>query len=226
MNILLKELKRFSRENWWIYIIFIICLLVIWYTEKWNIIEVVLVFFFHFLGDLFMMMMWDYYGKKQFKKWAISQALWNIIFLIIWIYAIYKSNEWQYFLPTFAFIMWAVKTYFLQVREKDIRILNIYSVIILNSIIFFIYIYYWLFETYYSIIQFFGFTIWALWLIIQCSKKRYIYYVLGTFLITLGSFIWIYYNFVEWYILWTSISYFLLPLTVVVFYLKNFKKYL
>ena len=226
MNILLKELKKFSKENWWIYIIFVFCLIFIWYTDKWDIIEVIFVFFAHFLWDLFMMMMWDYYWKKQLKNWAISQAIWNIIFLLIWIYAIFKSQEWQYFLPTFAFIMWAVKTYFLQVRQKDIKILNIYSIFLLNTIIFIFYIYYGLFETYYSVIQFFGFTIWALWLIMQDSKKRYIYYVFGTFLIALGSFIWIYYNFLDWEILWTSISYFLLPLTVVIFYLKNLKKYL
>jgi len=226
MNILLKELKKFSKENWWIYVIFIFCLFVIWYTDKWDMVEVIFVFFAHFLWDLFMMMMWDYYWKKQLKNGAISQAIWNVIFLLIWVYAIYKSQEWQYFLPTFAFIIWAVKTYFLQVKQKNIKILNIYSIFLLNSIIFIFYIYYGLFETYYSVIQFFGFTIWALWLIMQDSKKRYIYYVFWTFLIALWSFIWIYYNFIDWKILWTSISYFLLPLTVVIFYLKNLKKYL
>ena len=226
MNILILEIKKFSKENWWIYIIFTICLITIWYTEKWSILEVVLVFCAHFLWDLFMMMMWEYYSKKKFKEWAISQALWNVVFLLIWIYAILKSSEWQYFLPTFAFIMWAVKTYFLQVKSKDIKFLNIYSVLIVNLAIFLIYIYFGLFNSYYSYIQFLGFTIWSSWLILQDSKNRYTYYVLGTFLIALGSFIWIYINFFKWIVLWTNISYFLLPLTVVIFYLKNLKKYL
>jgi hypothetical protein len=226
MDILILEIKKFSKENWWIYIIFTICLITIWYTEKWSILEVVLVFCAHFLWDLFMMMMWEYYSKKKFKEWAISQALWNIVFLLIWIYAIFKSSEWQYFLPTFAFIMWAVKTYFLQVKSKDIKFLNIYSVLILNLAILLIYIYFGLFDSYYSYIQFLGFTIWSSWLILQDSKNRYTYYVLGTFLIALGSFIWIYINFFKWIVLWTNVSYFLLPLTVVIFYLKNLKKYL
>ena len=226
MNILIKEIKKFSKENWWVYIIFFIALTIIFITEKWNIFEVILVFVCHFLGDLLMMMMWHYYSVKDYKKGAISQAIWNIIFLIIGLYAIFSSGEWQYFLPTFAFIMWAVKTYFLQVKSKDIKFLNVQSVIFLNIIILIIYIYFNLFDTFYSVIQFVGFCIWATGLIIQESKKRYIFYVLGTFLIAVGSVIWVYYNFLDWNIKWTSISYFLLPLTVVVFYLKNIKKYL
>lgn len=224
MKLLFQELKKFSKNNWWVYIIFLLCLLLIWYTEKGSIIEVTLVFFAHFLWDLFMMMMWDYYAKKHFKNWAISQALWNVIFWSIWIYAIFKSSEWQYFLSTIAFLMWAAKTYFLQVKSKDIKFLNVYSVLLVNFIIFLIYIYFNLFWELYSYIQFLWFTLWATWLIIQGSKKRYIYYVLWTSLIALGSFIWVYYNYLDWNILGTSISYFLLPLTVVIFYLKNLEK--
>lgn len=226
IDLLLKELKIFSKQNWWIYIIFFICLLIIWYTEKWSIIEVIWVFIAHFLGDLFMMMMWSYYAEKNFKSWAIIQVLWNLVFLFIWIYAILKSGEWQYFLPTFAFMMWAVKTYFLQVKSKDIKFLNVYSVILVNLAIFFVYLYFDLFWTFYSYIQFLWFAMWATGLIIQESRWRYIYYVWWTSLIALWSFLWMYVNYMDWEVLWTSISYFLLPLTVVVFYLKNIKKYL
>ena len=226
MNTLLKEIKSFSKQNWWIYIVFIICLIVIFITEKGSLLEVTLIFISHFLWDLLMMMMWGYYADKKFKEWAISQALWNIVFLLIWIYAIFKSAEWQYFLPTFAFIMWAVKTYFLQVKSKDLKFLNVQSVVLLNVFIAGIYIYFNLFESYYSVIQFIGFCIGSSWLILQKSKPRYIFYVLGTFLIWVGSAIWVYINFLDWNVLWTSISYTLLPLTVVVFFLKNIKKYL
>ena len=226
MNILLKEIKLFSKQNWWIYIIFIVCLFFIWLTWKWNIIEVILVFIAHFFWDILMMMMWSYYAEKKFNYWAISQALWNIIFLLIGIYAIYKSSEWQYFLPTIAFIMWAIKTYFLQVKKIDIKVLNVYSIIFVNIIIFITYLYLNLFWNIYSYIQFLGFAIWSTWLIMQNTKNRYIYYVWWTALIALGSFIWIYYNYLDWNILWTSISYFLLPLTVVIFYLKNIKKHI
>ena len=226
MNIFLNEIKKFSKQNWWVYLFFFMCLIIIWYTEKWNILEVFLVFLAHFLWDLLMMMMWDYYSKKEFKNWAISQAIWNLIFWSIWIYAIFKSSEWQYFLPTIAFLMWAVKTYFLQVKWKNIKFLNVQSVILVNLVIFWVYLYFWLFKEFYSYIQFLGFATWSTGLIIQENKKRYLFYVLGTFLIALGSLIWIYFNYLNWNILWTSISYFLLPLTVVIFYLKNIKKYL
>lgn len=226
MNLLLREIRIFSKTNWWVYGAFFICLLIIWFTEKWSLVEVSLVFIAHFFWDLLMMMMWDYYSQKKFRQWAISQALWNFVFLLIWIYAIYKSSEWQYFLPTFAFIMWAVKTYFLQVKSKDIKFLNIYSIIYLNLIIFFIYLYFNLFWEIYSYIQFLGFVLWSIWMIIQEPKNRYIYYVLWTTLIALWSFIWVYTNYLDWNVLGTSVSYFLLPLTVVVYYLKNIKKHL
>lgn len=226
MKLLLEEIKKFSRQNWWIYIIFLICLSIIWYTEKWSILEVSLVFFAHFIWDLLVMMMWEYYSKKQFQHWAISHILSNFTFMLIWLYAVFYTWEWQYFLPTFAFMMWGIKTYFLQVKSKEIKFLNVHSVLLMNFIIFLIYIYFGLFWDLYSYIQFFGFVIWSTGLIIQDNKKRYFYYVLWTFLIALGSFIWIYVNYLDWIILGTSISYFLLPLTVVVFYLKNIRKYM
>ena len=56
-NVFYKELRLFSKANWWVYIIFILCLFTIWYTNKGNIYEVSLVFISHFLGDLLVMMM-------------------------------------------------------------------------------------------------------------------------------------------------------------------------
>lgn len=226
MNLLLKELKIFSKNSWGVYAVFFICLFIIWYTERWSIFEVSLIFIAHFLWDLLMMMMWAYYAEKKYKEWAITQALWNFVFLFIWFYAILKSAEWQYFLPTFAFIMWAIKTYFLQVKSKNISFLNGYTVLFLNTIVFFIYLHFNLFWSLYSYIQFLGFTVWAIGLIIQNPKERYIYYVWWTSLIAIWSFMWIYANYIDWNILGTSVSYFLLPFTVVIYYLKNIKKHL
>jgi len=170
MNILIKEIKNFSRQNWWVYIIFLICLLIIWYTEKWSILEVTLVFFAHFLWDLLAMMMWDYYSKKEFKYWAISHISSNIVFMFILLYAVFYSLEWQYFLPNIAFILWWIKTYFLQVKSKDIKILNLYTLLFVNLVIFVIYVYFDLFWEFYSYIQFLGFVLWSTCMIIQKNK--------------------------------------------------------
>lgn len=225
MNIIFQELKNFSKQNFWVYIMLIIYLFIIWATEKWSILEVFIVFIVHFIWDLCLMMMWSYYAKKNFTYWAISQVLWASVFFLIWIYAIFKSWEWQYFLPNIAFIMWSVKTYYLQVKSKDIKFLNIYSVLIVNFIILLIYLYFWLFTSLYSFIQFIGFCLWSSALILQDSKKRYTYYIIATMIIAIWSFIWIIQNYQIWNIVWTSVSNFLLPLTVVIFFLRNFKKY-
>ena len=102
MNIFLKEIRNFSRDNWWLYIIFFICISLIWYTNTGNIFEISVVFFLHFLWDIFMMMMGEYYANWEKRKGSISQILSVIVFTFIWIYAFIFNGKiilfycWEY----------------------------------------------------------------------------------------------------------------------------------
>ncbi len=124
MNLLLKEIKLFSKQNWWIYIIFIICLFIIYKTGSWNLVEISLIFALHFLWDAFMMMMWDYYANKDYKKWTLSQIWGFTTFFVIWLYAWLSNWKWNYLLPQTVFIWPAIKWYFEEVKNKKSKILD------------------------------------------------------------------------------------------------------
>ena len=226
LKILLKELKIFAKSNWWIFIVFILCLILIYYTNSWNIIEVSIVFFLHFLGDLSVMIMVYYFSIKNNKYWAWFQIMQFFIFTILWLYAGFSAWKWHYLLPQIVFILPAIKSYFLEFKWKNISLLNAKTSIFLNIFIIFINYYLGLLSSINNVIQIFWFFFFSFALILIWEKEKYIYSLIWIFLITLGSFLSVYKSFLVSDIKWIDISYFLLPLTILVFYIKNFKQFI
>jgi hypothetical protein len=226
MNLFLKEIKDFSKNNWWIYIIFSICLFFIYKTNSWNIIEISLVFLFHFLWDVFMMMMWDYYSKKEINKWSLNQIWWFLTFFSIWLYSWLRNWKWNYLLPQALFIWPSLKWYFNDIKKKNIKFLNYKIVIIFWFIVLYVYYKYKLIENIWYLIQIIGFIIFSLSLVLYNERKKYFWSLIWIWLTTLGTSIILYYSFMQKEVVWTDISYTLLPFTVFVFYIKNIKKYL
>jgi len=221
MNIILKEIKQFSKQNWWIYILFIISLFIIYKTNSWSLIEVALVFIFHFFWDIFVMMMWDFYSKKQEKK-ALYAQIWSfIIFWLIWIYAWITSNKWSYLVPQILFF-WPIIKWF----KPDIKWLNSFFMLWIWIFVLILYYYLWLIHSIIILIQILWFIIFPISLIIKNSKKRYFWSLLWILLIFLGSASMLYSWFLEWKVIWTDLSYTLLPFTVFIYYLKLIKKYI
>lgn len=226
MNIFLKEIKDFSKNNRWIYLIFLLCLFFIHKTNSWNIIEITLVFLFHFLWDIFMMMMWDYYSKKEINKWSLSQIWWFLTFLLIWLYSWLKNWKWNYLLPQALFIWPSLKWYFNDLKNKKIKFIDYKIVLVFWIIIIYIYYKFWLIENIWYLIQIIGFITFSLALVLENEKNKYLWSLIWIWFTTLWSSIILYYSFTQKNVVWTDISYTLLPLTVFAFYLKNFKKYL
>jgi len=224
IKLLLSEIKIFSKTNWGIYIIFVLCLVIIYKTNTWNIFEISTVFIFHFLWDLFVMIMIYYFSIKNNKKWLLFQVLNFLVFFSIWIYAWLTAWKWHYLLPNLAFILPSIKGYFLLFKNKNLRFLNWKLSILVNIVIFIINYYLWLFNSLANIIQIIWFSLFSIWLILKKEKYKDIVSMLWIWFITLWSFIAIYKSFLIWDIKWVDISYALLPLTVLVFYIRNFKK--
>lgn len=224
MNLLLKEIKSFSKDNWWIYIIFAFCLLFIYFTETWNILEITIIVWLHFLGDIFMMMMWDYYATKEYIKWNLYQLFW---FFTIWSIAVYWAFafwEWQYILIQVLFAYAAIKSYLIIKNNNLYKYFNSYFYFILFLIIFYFYIQFN--PSFYAILQFIWLSIVALSLTLQKDREKYFGFLLWTLIATIAAFIALYENFLAWNIYGTSVSFMLFPLTVFIFYLKNLKTYL
>ena len=221
MNVFFSEIKEFSRQNWWIYIIFLLCLFVIYKTDSWSILEVSLVFAFHFLWDIFVMMMWDYYAKNEDKK-ALKSQVWSfIIFGIIWIYAWLTSNKWSYLIPQLLFF-WPIVKWF----KPNIKWLNLNFMLFVWIIVLSWYFLLWLVPSYWVFIQIMWFIIFPISLILINEKLRYFWNLIWISFIFLGSAALLYDWFITKAVIWTDLSYSLLPLTVLVFYLNNLKKYL
>ena len=221
MNIFFSEIKTFSRQNWWIYIIFIICLFVIYKTDSWNLLEVSLVFLFHFLWDIFVMMMWDYYAKKEDKK-ALKSQVWSFtVFWLIWVYAWLTSAKWSYLIPQLLFFWPIIKGF-----KPKIKWINLSFMIFIWIVVF---IGYYLLELIYNVwvfIQILWFIIFPISLILTNEKYRYFWNLVWIVFIFFGSAYLLYEWFITKTVVWTDLSYSLLPLTVLAFYLKNLKKYI
>lgn len=226
MNIFLKEIKHFSKNNWWIYIVLFICIYIIYTTNTWNIIEILLIFLLHFFADLFLMMMSDYYEKKNFKKWTIYQILSVLLFFIIWLYSWVISWKWNYLFTQLIFIWPSIKWYYKNIKNTEIKIIDYKIILFFWIIILFIYNILWLLENIWIIVQIIWFITFSIWLIINNNIKKYYFSLIWNWLITISWIIIIYKAFLLKNIIWTDISFTLLPLTVFIFYLKNLKNYI
>lgn len=221
MNILLKEIKNFSKQNWWIYIIFMICLFIIYKTNSWSLLEVSLVFLFHFLWDMFVMMMWDYQAKNEEKKTLYSQIWSFTVFCLIWIYAWLTAWKWSYLVPQLLFFWPIIKWFFPKIKWLDYRFM-----IFVWILVFWIYYILWLITNFWVFIQILGFVLFPIALILKNEKLRYFLSLAWIFSIFFGSAYLLYLGFLNKEVIWTDVSYTLLPFTVFVFYLKNLWKYL
>lgn len=224
MNLLLQEIRNFSKNNWWIYIIFLICIWIIYKTDTWNIFEITLIVLFHFLWDIFLMMMWDSYAIKEYKRWTIYQLICFLIVFSVCIYSYFSFWESQYLLVEILFWFSALRSYFILINSKKVNYFHPFLFIFLAIFIF----YFFLLSnpSFYSILQLFWLSIVAFSLALDSDRKKYFLFSFWTFICIIASWIWVYINFLNGNVFWTSISFTLFPLTVFVFYLKNLKSYL
>lgn len=225
-KILKNELKNFARSNWRIFFIFVLCLYLIYKTNSWNIFEIILVFVLHFSWDLAVMMMLYYFSLKNNKYWVWFQIYQFFIFTALWIYAWISAWKWHYLLPQLVFTLPAIKWFFLEFKKININFINWKISLVINIIIIVINYFLWLFNSIHNIIQIFWFFFFSIWLILFNEKQKYIFSLIWILFITLGSLLSVYESFLLLNIKWIDISYFLLPLTVLVFYIKNFKKFI
>ncbi|MFK7779837.1 MAG: hypothetical protein QM490_01705 [Candidatus Gracilibacteria bacterium] len=220
-NLLLKEIKLFSKQNWWIYIIFIICLFVIYKTNSGNLLEVSIVFLIHFFGDICVMLMGDFFSKNENKKALLAQIGSFIIFGGIGIYAGITAGKWSYLVPQLLFFWPIVKGF-----KQDIKWLNSYFMIVVGIFVLFGYYYLGLIKSLSIFIQILGFIIFPISLILTKNSYKYFGSLVGIGFIFLGSALLLYNGFIEKNVIGTDLSYTLLPFTVFIYYLKLIKKYI
>jgi len=173
--------------------------------------------------------MWDYYSNNDKRKWSIFQVLSVLVFTIIWIYALIFNWKLNYIISQLMFGFTWLKAFFEDIKwVKKYRIFNYKTsiIIIIWLSILLIYYNFNLINTFWELLQIIWFISFSTVLILNNEKIKYFWSLVSVFVITLAWSIEIYNSFLISNIKGVDISYTLLPLTVFVFYLKNFKKYL
>ena len=225
MNLILNELKIFSKENWWIFVLLIIAMIVVYITWNWNIIEILLLFIANFAWNLFIMIMQKNYTIWNNKAWSLYYTFSFAIFWTVWLYWLLYLWQTQYIIWQIAYFLAWLKPFIYYNFNKDIKFLNEKSFIILNLLLFSIFIYYFDYKTY-SVIQAIWFCLITTWLVSIIDTNRYWLNVVWIWLLTLWSLLWVIVSFNLWSMDWIALWYFTLTWTVFIYYLKLIKKYI
>lgn len=225
MNTLLKELQKFSKENWWVFILLIIALSIVYITGKWNLLEILILFFANFVWNLCIMVMQANYTAKNNKIWAMYHLSATLVFIAISLYGLFELNQSQYIIFQVAYTLAAIKAFTFYNFKKDLTFLNEKTFIPLNIILFIIFITVFEWASFW-ILQAIWFGLITTWLVSIIDKNRYWLNVFWIWALVGGSLWWVILTFNTGNLDGIALWYFTLTLTVFIYYLKLLKKYL
>lgn len=237
MQIILKnifqEIQIFSRENWWIFPIFIFAMSLIYYTQTWSLWEIAVLFFLNFLWNVFVMIMQKNYTHDEFQIGSIFHVLLTIIFWSLSVYWLINNGESQYLLWQVMYVLAAAKAFIFYNFHKDIRIFTGKTFLIINIILFILFLYFFEFfnnntisAQYYAVIQGLWFALVTSGLVsLHDTFRYYMSYIWASF-ITIWSLLAVISSYIAWSVDWVALWYFLLTLVVVIYYTKLLPKYL
>lgn len=235
---LLQEVKKFSKDNWWVYLLLIFSLIIVWISWKGNLVEILILFVANFFANLSIMVMQSHYTAKNNKTWSFYQLLSVTIFTTIAIYWLLVLNQSQYIIWQICYILAALKTFSFYNFWKNFKYINAFSLWVLNIILLSIFIWFsetnislfWL-DIYFTasiwaVIMWLGFSFVTTWLVSISHNLEYWFNLIWISLIVYWSGLLIFTWFNNWNINWIELGYFILTSTVLVYYLKIIKKYL
>ncbi|RKW23306.1 hypothetical protein D8B46_03590 [Candidatus Gracilibacteria bacterium] len=234
----LGELKNFSKQNWWIYLLLMISIVIVYVTGKGNIAEILILFIANFLGNLFIMVMQSNYTSGDSKIGAIYHLSSTLIFTLISIYGLIYLGKYQYIIWQICYLIASIKAFTFYNFGKDIKIFNEYFLGALNVFLIFLYIYFGtnglniggneiIFSVgFEGIIMALGFSFVTTGLVSTKDKFRYWTNLVGIIFIIIGSLYGVVMGYFGGKIDGVSLGYFILTMTTFVFYLKLLKNYL
>ncbi|QFR38625.1 hypothetical protein A9Q91_00115 [Candidatus Gracilibacteria bacterium 28_42_T64] len=225
MSLFLIELKTFLKQNWWVFILLIFALVIIYLTGKGNITEIIILFLANFIGNLFIMVMQANYTAQNNKIGAIYQVTSLSIFLLISLYSFIYLGQYQYILWQIAYTGAAIKAFGFYYLGKNLLWFNEKSFLALNGILFIIFMSHFEFQNF-AILQVIGFSLITSGLVSIQDKIRYWLNLIGIGLLTSGSAWGVLTSYNLGNIDGVALGFFILTLTVFVYYSKLLKKYI
>ncbi len=222
---LVAGFQKFSRENLWIYLLLAIAFIIVLVTGKGNLYEIVFLFTLNLIANLCAILMQDSYKNQDMGTGAVFLMIANTLYTLLALYGYFINGEPQYLLWQTSFILTGLKAVALYKFDTDIKWINPWSMWALNTLL--LYISFFVLDIpWYGLIQSVGFCFVTIGLVMTNDIYRYFTILLGTTFLVTGNLLWIMSNYNSGYILWITLSYFLLVLSTFVFYLKLFFVYL
>ncbi len=223
------EVYKFSRINWWAYVIYVTLIYIATHVDKNDGVDIVFVTLVHFAADIFIMMMFTLYARNRYGEGAIFQIVSMVLFTSIKVYTGAKHNTWYFLAADPVYALAALKNYWLDVKKIDVKWINYVTMSLLSVLLIFIAIPFVqrvthagviLEEEWVLITGLFGFAV-AL-STTGNERLRYLLSVIALFILVVGSALVIRAFLADSRQLpGLFISYFILPLTVLAFYLKQ-----
>lgn len=222
------EVRTFSRINWWVYLIYLLLLVVIFLVRGQNVLTVFVVTSLHFVADIFIMMMLGAYAQQEYRQGTYYQITSMLIFLSLKIYTGLSGGDWHYLLADPIYILAAMKHYQVDIKHSDIRVVNTVSMSLLSLVLVTVitvslgYFNIPVLESLPKCIQAAGIFLFAIGLA-TIGKER-LRYQISLFALTcmvVGSGWELIMELERGQVEGLTVSYLLLPLTVLVFYIKT-----
>ena len=229
----LDEVSRFSKTNWWVYIIYTFLLCVVFFSSMNGLFVIVLISVLYFVADVFIMMMSDSYSRKAYLQGSYFQFIALFIFFSLKLYTGFRHEGWHYLASDPIYFLAAIKNYIFAVKMRSMKYINTISMALLSIILLLfllflrnkypeemilIYPAQW--------VQTFGFFLFAIGLSTSNGLLRYKISIVALSAMVCGSAWGVYTDILAAHLTGLDLSYVLMPLTVLVFYLRQWPEYL
>lgn len=202
---------------------------VIFFTQQKNFLPVVIITSIHFIADIFIMMMFSAYSHSNYSQGTYYQIISLLLFLSLKIYTGLVGDGWHYLIADPIYILAAIKNYQIDVKKTDLRIINTVSMTFLSLLILLIVFIQTkrstelnLINSSPKLVQTIGIFLFAIALSTTANEKlRYEISLIALLTMVCGSLWETVSSWNNGKVVGLAISYTLLPLTVLIFYLKR-----
>jgi len=224
----IREVKNFSKANWWVYIIYGLLLIAILFIENDKLVSVFFITTLHFVADMFIMMMFSAYGHGKNRQGTYYQVISMLVFMSLKIYTGLIDHSWHYLAADPVYILAAIKNYRVDIKKSNLYFVNYKSMTVFSIFIFGILLCFkfWghvsLLNSASQWIQTVGIFSFAIALSVTGNERLRSRIAIAALIAMVGGSAWETVNtFISRQIIGLALSYFLLPLTVLVFYIKD-----
>jgi hypothetical protein len=227
------EVSHFSKANWWVYIAYVLLLGAVLFSGAPHLTSVAVIPSLHFVADIFIMMMLSAYLRGDYREGAYYQIVSMLIFLSVKVYTGLVHGGWHYLAADPVYILAAIKNYRRDVSMKDLKFVNnrtmtaLSVVLIATIVILSLDPRLGIVLTPARYVQMGGIFLFAIALTTtEHERQRYELSMVALTAMVVGSGWELLDSLESRLVAGLALSYFLLPLTVLVFYSKKWSYYM